>query len=320
MELGMIGLGRMGANMAERLVRGDHTVIGYDRDAAAVARAVERGAAGAASPRDLLRRLSAPRAVWLMVPAGAVDATIEQLVPLLAAGDVVIDGGNSNYRDSQRRAAALAAGGLHLVDAGTSGGIWGLAEGYGLMVGGDDAVVQRLRPIFETLAPAPDRGWGHVGPSGAGHFVKMIHNGIEYGLMAAYAEGLNILRRANAGTAAGTIDAETAPLRVPEHFQYDFDLAEITELWRRGSVISSWLLDLTAAALAKDPALDAFAGTVADSGEGRWTLQAAIDEGVPAHVLTAALFERFGSRGHDEFQNKVLSAMRFGFGGHKEQK
>jgi 6-phosphogluconate dehydrogenase len=295
MELAMIGLGRMGANMAERLVRGGHTVIGYDRDTAAVARAVERGASGAASPADLLGRLTAPRAVWLMVPARAVDATIDELVPRLAAGDVVIDGGNSNYRDSQRRAPALAAGGLHLVDAGTSGGIWGLAEGYSLMVGGDDAVVQRLRPIFETLAPAPDRGWGHVGPSGAGHFVKMIHNGIEYGMMQAYAEGFAIL------------DAKR---------EFRFDLARIAEIWRHGSVVRSWLLDLTAAALAREPGLARVSPWVADSGEGRWTVAEAIDLDVPAPVITLALQQRLRSRLENPFADRVLAVLREQFGGH----
>ncbi len=336
MQIGMIGLGRMGANMTRRLLGAGHQAVVFDRSPGAVAALSKDGATGASTLAEMVAKCDTPRAIILMVPAAAVDATIQSLRPLLANGDTIIDGGNSHYHDDIARSQSLAADGLHYIDMGTSGGVWGLERGYCLMIGGERSTVERLTPIFEALAPGQgsiprtegrdqrsstaEHGYLQCGPAGAGHFVKMIHNGIEYGLMAAYAEGLNILRRANAGTAAGTIDAETAPLRVPEHFQYDFDLAEITELWRRGSVISSWLLDLTAAALAKDPALDAFAGTVADSGEGRWTLQAAIDEGVPAHVLTAALFERFGSRGHDEFQNKVLSAMRCGFGGHKEQK
>jgi 6-phosphogluconate dehydrogenase len=336
MQVGMIGLGRMGANMVRRLLRGGHPCVVYDRAPQAVEALVKEGAAGAASLADFVRQLAPPRPACLMVPAAFVDAAIDELQGLLERDDTIIDGGNSHYHDDIARAARLAARGLHYVDMGTSGGVWGLERGYCLMIGGERAVVERLDPIFRTLAPGagtiartPGRGrrggtaelgYLHCGPAGAGHFVKMVHNGIEYGLMAAYAEGLNILQRANIGKTRHAVDAETTPLRRPEHYQYDLDLADITELWRRGSVITSWLLDLTAAALAGDPGLERFGGVVADSGEGRWTVQAANDEGVPAHVLTAALFERFASRGQDAFQNRVLSAMRFGFGGHVEKK
>jgi 6-phosphogluconate dehydrogenase len=336
MQLGMIGLGRMGANMVRRLMRGGHACVVHDRSAEAVDVLVKEGAVGARSLAELAQKMDAPRAVCLMVPAAFVDASLEELLPLLGRGDVVIDGGNSHYQDDIARAGRLAARGVHYVDMGTSGGVWGLERGYCLMIGGEREVVKRLDPIFATLAPGrgdiprtpgregkestAEQGYLHCGPSGAGHFVKMIHNGIEYGLMAAYAEGLNILENANVGAADHAQDAETTPLRNPEHYRYDFDLADVTELWRRGSVITSWLLDLTASALAADPRLERFGGRVSDSGEGRWTVQAANDEGVPAHVLTAALFERFSSRGLDLFQNRVLSAMRFGFGGHVEKK
>ena len=318
MQLGMIGVGRMGANMVRRLMRAGHECVVYDRSSDAVAALAKEGAQGSTSLEAFIRQLASPRAICLMVPAGAVDAAIDELMPLLSPGDVIIDGGNSHYQDDLDRAARLAARGLGFVDMGTSGGVWGLERGYCLMIGGDAAAFSRLEPMFSALAPA--HGYLHCGPVGAGHFVKMVHNGIEYGLMAAYAEGLNVLRRANVGTAAAGAqhDAETTPLKHPEHYQYDFDLAAIADVWRHGSVVASWLLDLTAAALAKNPGLENFAGRVSDSGEGRWTLQAANDEGVPAHVLAAALFERFGSRGHDDFQNRVLSAMRLGFGGHAE--
>jgi 6-phosphogluconate dehydrogenase len=336
MQFGMIGLGRMGANMVRRLMRSGHACFVYDRSAPAVDALVKEGATGASSLAELVQKMEPPRAICLMVPAAFVDASLEELVGLLGRGDTVIDGGNSHYQDDIARAQKLGTRGLHYVDMGTSGGVWGLERGYCLMIGGEKEVVRRLDPIFATLAPGPgdiartpgrekkggtaENGYLHCGPSGAGHFVKMIHNGIEYGLMAAYAEGLNILKNANVGAASHEKDAETTPLRNPEHYRYDFDLADVTELWRRGSVITSWLLDLTASALAGDPALDKFGGRVSDSGEGRWTVQAANDEGVPAHVLTAALFERFSSRGLDLFQNRVLSAMRFGFGGHVEKK
>jgi 6-phosphogluconate dehydrogenase len=335
MQFGMIGLGRMGANMVRRLVRGGHECVVYDRAAAAIDAVVKEGARGAASLPELIAQLRPPRAVCLMVPAAYVDASIAELLPLLAAGDALIDGGNSNHQDDIARAARLAERGIDYIDMGTSGGVWGLERGYCLMIGGKREVVQRLDPIFATLAPGAagiprtaeravsstaERGYLHCGPSGAGHFVKMIHNGIEYGLMAAYAEGFNILKHAGVGKAhAGGEDAETTPLRHPEHYAYDFNLADIAELWRRGSVITSWLLDLTAQALATDQDLARFGGRVSDSGEGRWTVAAANDLGVPAHVLTAALFERFASRDLDVFQNKVLSAMRFGFGGHQEK-
>jgi 6-phosphogluconate dehydrogenase len=334
MQIGMIGLGRMGANMSRRLMRGGHEVVAHDRSPDAVAALVKDGAAGAGSFEELVQRCRPPRAICLMVPAGVVDGALDTLAPLLSANDVVIDGGNSHYHDDIERARSLAAAGIHYVDMGTSGGVWGLDRGYCLMIGGEREPVQRLDPIFRTLAPNADgapapggarggtaqHGYLHCGPAGAGHFVKMIHNGIEYGLMAAYAEGLNVLRHANIGSSSAEHDAETTPLRTPQYYQYDFKLDEIAEVWRHGSVIGSWLLDLTAAALAADPSLEKFGGRVSDSGEGRWALQAANDEGVPAHVLAAALFERFASRDQDVFQNKVLSAMRFGFGGHVEQK
>ena len=335
MQFGMIGLGRMGANMVRRLTRGGHNCVVYDRSSQAVEALVKEGAAGSTSLPELVKHLQPPRAICLMVPAAAVGATIDELAPLLEKGDALIDGGNSHYQDDIARAKSLATRGLHHVDMGTSGGVWGLERGYCLMIGGEEEVVKRLDPIFATLAPGPgsipptpvressgttaERGYLHCGPNGAGHFVKMVHNGIEYGLMAAYAEGLNILHKANIGKATHAMDAETTPLRHPEYYQYDFNLADVTELWRRGSVIASWLLDLTATSLAENPGLDRFAGKVSDSGEGRWTIAAANDEAVPAHVLTAALFERFASRGEDDFQNRVLSAMRFGFGGHVEK-
>jgi len=335
MQIGMIGLGRMGANMTRRLMRGGHDVVAHDRSPDAIASVTADGAVGAATLAELVDRCHAPRVICLMVPAGVVGSALEELRPLLSADDTVIDGGNSHYQDDIARARSLAAGGIHFIDMGTSGGVWGLERGYCLMIGGERAAVDRLDPMFRALAPGPDgvtptpgressgstaaSGYLHCGPAGAGHFVKMIHNGIEYGAMAALAEGLNILRHANAGAEQAEHDAETTPLRHPEHFQYDFNLADITDVWRRGSVITSWLLDLTAAALAKDETLDGFAGRVSDSGEGRWALQAANDEGVPAFVLTAALFERFASRDRDVFQNKVLSAMRAGFGGHAEK-
>jgi 6-phosphogluconate dehydrogenase len=328
MQIGMIGLGRMGANMSRRLMRGGHQVVAYDRSPEAVTAVTADGATGADSLESLVEQCRPPRVICLMVPAGVVDGAIASLRPLLQRGDTVIDGGNSHYHDDIARSQSLSASGLHYIDMGTSGGVWGLERGYCLMIGGDRDVVARLDPFFRSLAPgAPDgdggtarHGYLHCGRAGAGHFVKMIHNGIEYGLMAAYAEGLNILRHANAGAITAEHDAETTPMRRPEHYQYDFNLAEIAEVWRHGSVIGSWLLDLTAAALASDPRLDRFGGRVSDSGEGRWALQAANDEGVPAFVMTAALFERFASRDNDVFQNKVLSAMRFGFGGHTEKK
>ena len=336
MQLGMIGLGRMGANMVRRLMRAGHACVVYDRSPEAVATLVREEATGASSLAEFVQKLEKPRAACLMVPAAYVDASLDELGALLEKGDIVIDGGNSNYQDDLTRSKRLATRGIHYVDMGTSGGVWGLERGYCLMIGGEDEVVARLDPIFAALAPGrgdiprtpgreklggtAEEGYLHCGPNGAGHFVKMIHNGIEYGLMAAYAEGLNILKNANVGQASHEKDAETTPLRNPEHYQYDFNLADITELWRRGSVITSWLLDLTSQALAGDPQLEKFGGKVSDSGEGRWTVAAANDIGVPAHVLTAALFERFASRGQDLFQNKVLSAMRFGFGGHVEKK
>jgi 6-phosphogluconate dehydrogenase len=336
MQLGMIGLGRMGANMVRRLMRGGHACVVFDRSAPAVDALVKEGATGAGSLPELVKKMHGPRAICLMVPAATVDSALDGLVPLLGRGDTVIDGGNSHYQDDIARAKRLAKSGIHYLDMGTSGGVWGLERGYCLMIGGEAEVVRSLDPVFATLAPGrgdiprtpgrekvestAEQGYLHCGPSGAGHFVKMIHNGIEYGLMAAYAEGLNILQNANVGAADRAQDAETTPLRNPEHYRYEFDLAAVAELWRRGSVITSWLLDLTASALASDPALERFGGRVSDSGEGRWTVQAANDEGVPAHVLTAALFERFSSRGQDLFQNRVLSAMRLGFGGHVEKK
>jgi 6-phosphogluconate dehydrogenase len=337
MQLGMLGLGRMGANMTRRLLRAGHHCVVHDVSTPAVQALVADGAVGSSTLADFVAKLARPRALWLMVPAAVVDATLNALLPLLDAGDIVIDGGNSYYRDDVDRAHKLAAGGLHYVDCGTSGGVLGLERGYCLMIGGEPAVVQHLDPLFASLAPGAgdlprtagreqragtaERGYLHCGPNGAGHFVKMVHNGIEYGLMAAYAEGLNILRHADLGKrGSGAADAETTPLRDPQYYQYDFDLADITEVWRRGSVVASWLLDLTATALASDPKLERFSGRVSDSGEGRWTLQAAIDEAVPANVLSAALFERFSSRGQSEFQDRVLSAMRYEFGGHLEKK
>ena len=335
MQLGMIGLGRMGASMARRLMKGGHECVGYDVHAEGVNALTDHGATGAASLQELVARLSRPRTVWLMVPAAAVDQTLAALVPLLEAGDIAIDGGNSYYRDDIRRAAQLKSRAIHYVDVGTSGGVAGLERGYCLMVGGEDEIIRYLAPIFATLAPGegaapatPGRdkrhgtaqdGYLHCGPHGAGHFVKMVHNGIEYGLMAAYAEGLNILRNADAGKRKHDSDAETTPLPHPGYYQYDFDLSEIAELWRRGSVIGSWLLDLTAAALCNDGHLENYAGRVSDSGEGRWTIAAAIDEAVPAPVLSAALYARFTSRGHADFANRVLSAMRHEFGGHSEK-
>jgi 6-phosphogluconate dehydrogenase len=336
MQVGMIGLGRMGANMVRRLIRGGHACVVHDVSAEAVQTLVREGASGATALDAFVQQLAKPRVVWLMVPAGVVDATLERLVPHLERGDIVVDGGNSYYRDDIDRAARLAGRGLHYVDCGTSGGVFGLERGYCLMIGGEPEVVHRLDALFATLAPgagdAPrtpgreqrrstaEKGYLHCGPNGAGHFVKMVHNGIEYGLMAAYAEGINILRHADVGKRTRATDAETTPLRDPAYYQYDFDLADIAEVWRRGSVVASWLLDLTAAALASDPRLERFTGRVSDSGEGRWTLDAAIDEGVPAHVLAASLFERFSSRGEAEFQDRLLSAMRFEFGGHVEKK
>jgi 6-phosphogluconate dehydrogenase len=331
----MIGLGRMGANMVRRLLKHGHECVVFDRAPAAVSDLTRERAVGAASLAELVKSLKAPRAIWLMVPAAVVDQTIADLVPLLSRGDTVIDGGNSYYVDDLRRAKELAAKGVHYVDVGTSGGVWGLERGYCMMIGGEREVVGRLDPIFAALAPGrgdiprtqgrdqlggtSELGYLHCGPNGAGHFVKMVHNGIEYGIMAAYAEGLGILRDANVGKKEHAIDAETTPLRDPDHYQYDLNLRDITELWRRGSVIASWLLDLTATALAKDQELSAFSGRVSDSGEGRWTIKAAIDEGVPVPVLAASLYERFSSRGQADYQNKLLSAMRFQFGGHVEK-
>jgi len=335
MQIGMIGLGRMGANMVRRLLKGGHQCVVFDSSPTAVTQLVAEKAAGAATLEDFAGRLKQPRIVWLMVPAAVVDQTVADLLPRLQAGDVLIDGGNSYYVDDIRRAKELKTKGIHYVDVGTSGGVWGLDRGYSMMIGGEVAIVQHLTPIFSTLAPGvgnidrtprrepsastAEQGYLHCGPSGAGHFVKMIHNGIEYGIMAAYAEGLGILSAANIGNQTHAADSETTPLREPEHYRYDFKLQEIAEVWRRGSVISSWLLDLIAAALLEDPALAKFAGRVSDSGEGRWTIKAGIDEGVPAPVLTAALYERFSSRGEADFQNKVLSAMRYEFGGHVEK-
>ena len=335
MELGMIGLGRMGTNMVRRLLRAGHRCVVYDLNPDAVEALVKEGAVGSTSLEDLARKLKVPRAIWMMVPAAVVDPTLKSLSPLLEIDDVVIDGGNSYYHDDIRRSAELKPKGIHYVDAGTSGGVWGSERGYCLMIGGDDAVVQRIDPIFSALAPQMDsaprtpgrekisgtaeHGYLHCGPSGAGHFVKMVHNGIEYGIMAAYAEGLNILRHANVGKQQRAADAETTPLRNPEHYLYDLNIADIAEVWRRGSVISSWLLDLAALSLLDSPDLAKFAGRVSDSGEGRWTIAAAIDESVPAPVLSAALYERFSSRGEDDFAEKVLSALRYQFGGHDEK-
>jgi 6-phosphogluconate dehydrogenase len=335
MQLGMIGLGRMGANMVERLMKAGHQCVVFDSHPTAVQELVAKGAKGSGALPDFIKLLAKPRAVWLMVPAAAVDPVLASLTPLLEAGDIVIDGGNSYYHDDIRRAGELKAKGLHYVDVGVSGGVWGLERGYCHMIGGEDAIVRRLDPIFRSLAPgvaaAPrtpgaggepsqaELGYLHCGPTGAGHFVKMVHNGIEYGIMAAYAEGLNIIKHANEGLAKREVDAETTPLRNPELYRYEIDIAQVAEMWRRGSVVGSWLLDLTASALRKNPDLSNFHGRVSDSGEGRWTLQAAIDEGVPAPVISAAVFARFSSRGQEEFANKLLSALRFEFGGHVEK-
>jgi 6-phosphogluconate dehydrogenase len=335
MQLGMIGLGRMGGNMVRRLLKSGHQCVVYNRSANAVAELVKEKAVGTTSLADFAKTLTKPRAVWLMVPTGVVDNVIADLLPHLERGDILVDGGNSYYIDDIRRAKDLTSKGIHYVDVGTSGGIWGLDRGYCMMIGGDVDVVKHLDPIFATLAPGrgniprtpgresvsgtSEQGYLHCGPHGAGHFVKMVHNGIEYGVMAAYAEGLGVLKAANIGTKTGAIDAETTPLRDPEHYKYDFNLADIAEVWRRGSVIASWLLDLTATSLIQDPALSKFSGRVSDSGEGRWTIKAAIDEGVPAYVLSSALYERFSSRGEADFADKLLSAMRYQFGGHIEK-
>jgi 6-phosphogluconate dehydrogenase len=336
MQLGMVGLGRMGANMVKRLVTNGHECVVFDRAAAAVSEsAKDKGTTGSSSLQDLVSKLSKPRAIWLMIPAGVVDQTIAEIVPHLERGDILIDGGNSYYIDDIRRSKELAAKGIEYVDVGTGGGVWGLERGYCMMIGGPKAVVKHLDPIFKTIAPGigdiprtrgrekiagtAELGYLHCGESGGGHFVKMVHNGIEYGMMAAYAEGLGVLKAANIGKHAGEIDAETTPLRDPEHYQYDFNLPDVAEVWRRGSVIASWLLDLAAAALAGDPELAKFGGRVSDSGEGRWTIKAGIDEGVPTPVLTASLYERFSSRGEAEFSNKLLSALRYEFGGHLEK-
>jgi 6-phosphogluconate dehydrogenase len=335
MQLGMVGLGRMGANMARRLLKGGHQCVVFDRSPKAVSELVQDRALGSSSLQDLVKKLEKPRAIWLMVPAAAVDTSIDDLLPHLEAEDILIDGGNSYYVDDIRRAKALASKRIHYVDVGTSGGVWGLERGYCMMIGGEVEVVKHLDPIFKTLAPGTgniprtpgrekldgtaEQGYLHCGPNGGGHFVKMVHNGIEYGVMAAYAEGLGVLRDANIGKGQGAIDAETTPLRDPEQYQYDFNLRDVAEVWRRGSVIASWLLDLTAAALAKDADLSEFAGRVSDSGEGRWTIKAAIDEAVPVPVLSAALYQRFTSRGEADYQDKLLSAMRYQFGGHLEK-
>jgi 6-phosphogluconate dehydrogenase len=335
MQLGMVGLGRMGANMVRRLIKGGHQCVVFDMSPQVVKALTKDKAVGASSLADLVKKLKKPRAVWLMVPAAVVDQTIAEVLPRLDADDILIDGGNSYYVDDIRRAKELGLKRIHYVDVGTSGGVWGLERGYCMMIGGEPKVIKHLDPIFKRLAPgrgdiartprrAPAKGTAelgylHCGPNGAGHFVKMVHNGIEYGLMAAYAEGLGVLRGANVGKQQHESDAETTPLRDPEHYQYDLNLADIAEVWRRGSVIASWLLDLTASALIEDPALSKFAGRVSDSGEGRWTIKAAIDEAVPAPVLTTALYERFSSRGEADFQNKLLSAMRYEFGGHLEK-
>jgi 6-phosphogluconate dehydrogenase len=335
MKLGMIGLGRMGTNMVRRLRQAGHQCVVYDLNLEAVDTLAKEGAVGSKSIEEFAQKLEKPRAIWMMVPAAVVDQTLATLAPFLESDDVVIDGGNSFYRDDLRRAAELKPKGIHYVDVGTSGGIWGSERGYCLMIGGDEAVVRRLDPAFAALAPSIDaaprtpgrenlagtaeHGYLHCGPTGAGHFVKMVHNGIEYGIMASYAEGLNILRHANVGKRRHTVDAETAPLRHPENYPYELNLADIAEVWRRGSVIASWLLDLTAVALLKSPDLANFAGRVSDSGEGRWTIAAAIDESVPAPVLSAALYQRFASRGEDDFADKVLSALRYQFGGHEEK-
>jgi 6-phosphogluconate dehydrogenase len=335
MQLGMIGLGRMGGNMVRRLLKDGQKCVVFDRSPNLVGDLVKEGAEGASSLADLVTKLERPRAIWLMVPAAVVDQTIGELSPLLENGDTIIDGGNSYYVDDIERAKGLRSLGIHYIDVGTSGGIWGLERGYCMMIGGDTEIVQRLDPIFATLAPGrgqvprtpgrdklggtAEQGYLHCGPNGAGHFVKMIHNGIEYGIMAAYAEGISVLKAANAGKRESEVDAETTPLRNPEHYQYDFNVADISEVWRRGSVIASWLLDLTSSALTTDPQLANFAGRVSDSGEGRWTIKAAIDEGVPVPVLTTALYERFSSRGEADYADRLLSAMRYGFGGHLEK-
>ncbi len=335
MQLGMVGLGRMGANMVRRLMKAGHECVVFDMFPKSVEELVKEKAVGSSSLKDFASKLTKPRAVWLMIPAGVVDETIAGIVPYLEAGDILIDGGNSYYIDDIRRANQLAPKGIHYVDVGTSGGVWGLERGYCMMIGGPNSAVQHLDPIFKTIAPGigdiprtpgrekmggtAEQGYLHCGPNGGGHFVKMVHNGIEYGIMAAYAEGLNIIRSANVGKQTHAADAETTPLRDPEHYQYDFNLTDITEVWRRGSVIASWLLDLTATALAGDPQLSKFAGRVSDSGEGRWTIKASIDEAIPSPVLTTALYERFSSRGEADFADKLLSAMRYEFGGHLER-
>jgi 6-phosphogluconate dehydrogenase len=335
MQLGMIGLGRMGANMVRRLLKGDHQCVVFARTPQKVEELTREKAVGASSLQDLVKKLEKPRAIWMMIPAAAVDKTIADLLPSIEEGDILIDGGNSYYIDDIRRAKELTPRGIRYVDVGTSGGVWGLERGYCMMIGGEEVVVKHLAPIFASLAPGvgdisrtpgrgkpgstAEQGYLHCGPNGAGHFVKMVHNGIEYGIMAAYAEGLNILHHANVGSQKHEVDAETAPLRNPEEYRYDLDLADIAEVWRRGSVIASWLLDLTAASLVEEPGLTGFSGRVSDSGEGRWTLKAAIDEAVSAPVLSAALYERFSSRGKADFANKLLSAMRFQFGGHLEK-
>jgi len=335
MQLGMIGLGRMGANMVRRLIKGGHECVVFDRSQKAVEGLVQEKAVGSSSLEDFTKKLQKPRVIWMMVPAAVVDEMISEIAPFLEPGDILIDGGNSYYVDDIRRAKELAPKGIHYVDVGTSGGVWGLERGYCMMIGGEDDIVKHLDPVFATLAPGTgdiprtpgrnkdggtsEQGYLHCGPNGAGHFVKMVHNGIEYGIMAAYAEGLSVLKAANIGKQKGEIDAETTPLRDPDHYQYDLNLPDIAEVWRRGSVIASWLLDLTATALFEDPALSNFAGRVSDSGEGRWTIKAAIDEAVPVPVLSTALYARFSSRGDAEFQNRLLSAMRYEFGGHLEK-
>jgi len=336
MQLGMVGLGRMGANMVRRLMKGGHNCVVFDRSPKSVAELAGEGATGSSSIQNFITKLQKPRAIWLMIPAAVVDPTIAEIAPHLEAGDILIDGGNSYYIDDIRRAKDLQPRGIHYVDVGTSGGVWGLERGYCLMIGGPDKAVQYLDPIFKTIAPGPgdiprtpgrekvggtaEQGYLHCGPSGGGHFVKMVHNGIEYGIMAAYAEGLNVLKSADVGKRTHEVDAETTPLRDPEHYQYDFNLPDVAEVWRRGSVIASWLLDLTASALLGDPTLSKFSGRVSDSGEGRWTIKASIDEAAPTPVLTSALYERFSSRGEADFADKLLSAMRFEFGGHLEKK
>ena len=336
MQLGIVGLGRMGANMVRRLMKAGHSCTVFDMSPQSVDALAKEGAVGSSSIKDFVSKLQQPRAIWLMIPAAVVDSTIAEIVPFLEAGDILIDGGNSYYIDDIRRAKELSPKGIHYVDVGTSGGVWGLERGYCMMIGGPDAAVQHLDPIFKTIAPGigdiprtpgrdkvggtAEQGYLHCGPSGGGHFVKMVHNGIEYGIMAAYAEGFNVLKSADVGKQTHAADAETTPLRDPEHYQYDFNLADVSEVWRRGSVIASWLLDLTASALIEDPNLTKFAGRVSDSGEGRWTIKAAIDEAVPTPVLTTALYERFSSRGEGDYANKLLSAMRYQFGGHLEKK